>query len=147
MPAINWAFLCDYASLDASGKAYIIGIFEHIHVPSLPRRWPQLYVAMEIQTASKEDFKLSAMIGAPSGKAASKKIVIPFNSQKFGGRARKGFVSFAFFNTVFAEEGEYHIQLFLDDTLIHHLPLTVRLRKRKAIPQNVKPDPTPPTLS
>ena len=131
MPAINWAFLCDYASLDAAGKAYIIGIFEHIHVPSLPRRWPQLYVAMEIQTAGKEDFKISAMISAPSGKAASKKIVIPFNAKRFGSRARKGFVSFAFFNTVFEEEGEYHIQLYLNDTFIHHLPLRVRLRPKK----------------
>ncbi len=134
MPAINWAFLCDYASLDAAGKAYIIGIFEHIYVPKLPRRWPQLYVAMEIQTGGKEDFKLSAMISAPSGKAASKKVVIPFDSKRFGSRTRKGFVSFAFFNTVFDEEGEYHIQLYLNDTFIHHLPLTVRLRTIKKNP-------------
>ena len=138
MPAINWAFLCDYASLDASGKAYIIGIFEHVHVTSLPRRWPQLYVAMEIQTGGKEEFKLSAMISAPSGKPASKKIVIPFNAKRLGNRTRKGFVAFAFFNTMFEEEGEYHIQLYLNDTFIHHLPLTVRVRPKKVAAINPK---------
>ena len=145
MPAINWAFLCDYASVDAAGKAYIIGIFEYVNVPKLPRRWPQLYVAMEVQTAGNENFKLSAQISAPSGKEASKKIIIPYDAQKFGGRARKGFVSFAFFNTVFQEEGEYHIQLFLDDRLIHHLPLTIRLRQNKNTPPVTSPNPNLPS--
>jgi hypothetical protein len=53
-------------------------------------------------------------------------------------------VSFAFFNTVFQEEGEYHIQLFLDDRLIHHLPLTIRLRQNKKLPPATNPNPNPP---
>ena len=131
MPAINWAFLCDYASVDAAGKAYIIGIFEYVNLRSLPHRWPQIYVAMEMQTAGNESFELSAQITSPSGNETSKKIVIPFDSRKYGSKARKGIVTFAFLNTEFKEEGEYHIELFLNNTLIHFIPLTVRLRQPK----------------
>ena len=130
MPAINWAFLCDYASIDASGKAYIIGTFEYIRVPSLPRRWPQIYVAMEIQTGSSETFELSAVICSPSGKEISKKIIIPFKSTDFGNKVKKGFATFTFFNTNFTEEGEHHIQLYLNDTFIHNIPLTIRVRPK-----------------
>lgn len=143
MPAINWAFLCDYASIDASGKAYIIGTFEFIRLPSLPRRWPQIYVAMEIQTSSSETFELSAVISAPSGKELSKKIVIPFKSTAFGKKVKKGFATFAFFNTEFSEEGEHHIQLYLNDTFIHNIPLTIRLKPKRSTPpapaQNIQP--------
>ena len=36
MPVIRWAFLCDYACVDAAGKASIIGTFEYINVSKLP---------------------------------------------------------------------------------------------------------------
>ncbi len=139
MPAINWAFLCDYASVDAAGKAYIIGIFEYVNLRSLPHRWPQIYVAMEIQTTGNEIFNLSAQITAPSGKEASKKIIIPFDSKNYGNKARKGIVTFAFLNTEFTEEGEYHIELFLNDIPIHFIPLVIRLKPQNKNPNN--PDP------
>jgi len=144
MPVIKWAFLCDYASVDAAGKAYIIGTFEYINLPSLPRRWPQIYVALEIQTTSAENFELSAQITAPSGKETSKKIVIPFKSWALDDQTRKGFATFAFFNTIFSEEGEYHIELFLDDTCVHFIPLNIRVKpayKNQSSPDSNKPDP------
>ncbi len=107
MPVIKWAFLCDYACVDAAGKASIIGTFEYINVSKLPQRWPQLYVALEMQTTGAEDFEISAQISSPSGKEASKRIVIPFKTHPGNQQAHKGFVTFAFFSTLFEEEGEY----------------------------------------
>lgn len=130
MPVIRWAFLCDYACVDAAGKASIIGTFEYINVSQLPRRWPQMYVALEMQTSSEERFELSAQINAPSGKEASKRIVIPFKTRPGVQKPHKGFVTFAFFSTLFEEEGEYQIMLFLDGTPIHAIPLYVRLRPK-----------------
>jgi len=126
MPIIKWAFLCDYASVDPAGKAYIIGTFDHINFAKLPQRWPQLYVALEMQTGGEEQFELSAQITSPTGEETSKRINIPFRSTV--NQPRKGFVSFAFFNTEFVEEGEYHIELFLDGTSIHFIPLIIRLK-------------------
>ncbi len=130
MPVIRWAFLCDYACVDAAGKASIIGTFEYINVSKLPQRWPQLYVALEMQTNGAEAFELSAQISSPSGKDASKRIVIPFKARAGDQKAHKGFVTFAFFSTLFEEEGEYHIMLFLDGMPIHFIPLYVQLRPR-----------------
>lgn len=132
MPIIKWAFLCDYASVDAAGKAYIIGTFEYINLASLPQRWPQLYVALEMQTSGEEAFELSAQITSPSGKGASKRIVIPFKSISGDNHPRKGFVTFAFFSTLFDEKGEYHIELFLDGTPIHFIPLNIRVKPKIA---------------
>ncbi len=126
MPVIKWAFLCDYASVDQAGKAYIIGTFDSITAASLPQRWPQLYVALEMQTGGEEQFELSAQITSPSGEEASKRISIPFKSP--ASQSHKGFVTFAFFNTLFSEEDEYHIELFLDGTCIHFIPLRISLR-------------------
>jgi hypothetical protein len=137
MPVIKWAFLCDYASVDSAGKAYIIGTFEYVNLSKLPQRWPQLYVALEMQTSGNEEFELSAQITSPSGEAASKRINIPFKSPV--SHPRKGFVTFAFFNTTFSEEGEYHIELFLDGTCIHFIPLTVHLKSRDSTPPSVHP--------
>lgn len=134
MPVIKWAFLCDYASVDQAGKAYIIGTFDSITAASLPQRWPQLYVALEMQTGGEEQFELSAQITSPSGEEASKRINIPFRSTV--NQPRKGFVSFAFFNTEFTEEGEYHIELFLDGTSIHFIPLIIRLKAGGNPPPN-----------
>ncbi len=131
MPVIKWAFLCDYASVDPAGKAYIIGTFDHINFSRLPQRWPQLYVALEMQTGGEEQFELSAQITSPSGEEASRRINIPFKSP--ASQPRKGFVAFAFFNTLFTEAGEYHIELFLDGTCIHFIPLQVRLKPKQSL--------------
>ncbi|BBB47824.1 DUF6941 family protein [Pelolinea submarina] len=141
MPVIRWAFLCDYACVDAAGKASIIGTFEYINVSKLPQRWPQLYVALEMQTTGEEAFELSAQINSPSGKEASKRIVIPFKTRPGDQQAHKGFVTFAFFSTLLEEEGEYHIMLFLDGTPIHFIPLYIRHKPVAMNPSLVKPTP------
>jgi hypothetical protein len=87
MPIIKWAFLCDYASVDSAGKAYIIGTFDYIHLSHLPYRWPQVYVALEMQTSGEEQFELSAQITSPSGEEASKRIRSP-SSRSSPNRAR-----------------------------------------------------------
>jgi len=136
MPMIKWAFMCDYASVDPAGKAYIIGTFDSITASSLPQRWPQIYVALELQTSGEEEFELSAQITSPAGEEASKRINIPFKST--AAQPRKGFVTFAFFSTQFSEEGEYHIELFLDGTCIHFIPLRIRLKTNPSQPSSPK---------
>ena len=40
MPSRVWSHLCDYATIDASGKATIVGEFDNIYVPGLPIQYP-----------------------------------------------------------------------------------------------------------
>jgi hypothetical protein len=42
--AIDWAFICDYALIDASGKLSILGIFDRLFAANFPAAHPMLYV-------------------------------------------------------------------------------------------------------
>jgi hypothetical protein len=128
MPAINWAFLCDYAYVDASGKASIIGMFENIFVRHLPARHPQIYIAISTIIGKNENFKIGLILSSPSGKEVAKipqhDITPPPNAQD-----NKVVFAFGFFNTEFTETGEHSFEIFIGDTCVHSIPFTITLRK------------------
>jgi hypothetical protein len=131
MPTIDWVFLCDYAFVDASGKASIIGIFENINAPTLPTNHPQLYIALGSKMNPGENFDLSAILSSSSGKEIAKidpqKIAIPANAPGI----IKGVMCFGFYSVQFSETGEHHIEIFVDGNSIHSIPLNVAIIKRK----------------
>lgn len=131
MPSIDWAFLCDYAFVDVSGKASIIGMFENINTPTLPLSHPQMYIALGMKLIPGDSFEVSAKITSPSGHEISKvnptKVALPANAPQVG----KAIVSFGFYNTQFAETGEHHIEIFLDENSIHFIPININLITRK----------------
>lgn len=131
MPSIDWAFLCDYAFVDASGKASIIGIFENINAVSLPTNHNQMYIALGLKLAPGDSFEVSSKITSPVGKEIAqidpKKISIPANAPGVG----KAVVCFGFYGTEFAETGEHHIEIFLNGNSVHFIPVNVFLIARK----------------
>ena len=128
MPTIDWAFLCDYAFVDASGKASIIGVFENINTPQLPKNHNQMYVALGMKLIPGDNFELSSKISSPTGREISKinaqKIIIPANTPGAG----KAVVCFAFYGVQITETGEHHIEIFINDNSVHVIPVNVTLQ-------------------
>lgn len=127
MPTIDWAFLCDYAFVDASGKSSIIGIFENINARSLPTTHSQMYIALGMKLNPGDNFEVSSKITSPTGKEIAQvnpqRITIPANAPGVG----KGVVAFGFYGTKFSETGEHHIEIFLDGNSIHFIPVNINL--------------------
>jgi hypothetical protein len=131
MPSIDWAFLCDYAFVDTSGKASIIGVFENINALNLPMTHAQMYVALGMKLVPGDNFEVSAKVTSPAGKEITQvnpqRISIPANALGTG----KGVIAFGFYGTQFSETGEHHIEIFLDGNSIHFIPINVALITRK----------------
>ena len=125
MVAITWSFLCDYAYADEKGRASIIRTFTFIHARQLPIRYPQLYLALEISCGKGEPFSLGALISSPSGKPIAKVEVKHNGAGGAGGALEKSFLPIGFFNLQFTEAGEHHIEILVNGTSVHFLPLMV----------------------
>jgi hypothetical protein len=130
MPSLDWAFLCDYAFVDASGKASIIGVFENISTLQLPMSHAQMYVALGMKLAPGDNFEVSAKVTSPAGQEIAQvnpqRVSIPTNAPGVG----KGVIAFGFYGTKFSETGEHHIEIFLDGNSIHFIPINVTLITR-----------------
>ncbi len=137
MVSINWSFLCDYAFVDEKGRASIIRTFTFIHTKQLPLRYPQLYLALEILSDKGENFSLGAVITSPSGKIIAKIDINHKGSGVIEGTAEKSILPIGFFNLHFTEPGEHHIEILVNGTSVHYLPLMIISdQKEQALPTN-----------
>lgn len=125
MVAINWSFLCDFAFVDEKGRASIIRTFTFINAMHLPFRYPQLYLALEILSGKGESFSLGAMITSPSGRNIAKINIDHKGSGIAEGEAEKSILPIGFFNLQFSEPGEHHIEILVNGTSVHYLPLMI----------------------
>lgn len=138
MPAINWSFLCDYAFVDEKGRASIIRTFTFIHAPRMPIRYPQLYLALEILSCKGETYSLGAVITSPSGRTIAKIEINHKGSGQIEGAVEKSILPIGFFNLQFSEPGEHHIEILVNGTSVHYLPLMI-ISEQKAQPVAAAP--------
>jgi len=138
MPAINWTFLCDYAFVDANGRASIIHTFTFIRGPRLPFRYPQMFLALEYMADMGETFTIGAAITAPSGKQVAK-VALKKNAHKEQeGRMQKGVLPLGFYNVRFEEKGEHHVEIFINERAVHFLPLMIHVHTKTDLAGEVK---------
>lgn len=125
MPAINWSFICDYAFVDEKGRASIIRTFSFIHAHHLPIRYPQLYLVLEVLSAKEETFTLGAAINSPSGETIAKIEINHKGNNQISTATEKIVLPIAFYSLQFSEPGEHHIEIFVNGTSVHFMPLMV----------------------
>ena len=123
MALINWAFLCDYAYADGPEKAYIIGTFENISLPSLPAVYPQMFVVFKAEMAADESCDFTVIITSPTNKELAREYRIS-PAPVDGGEAIQ---PIGFYNTEFSETGEHRITIFIDEISFQVIPFTVRI--------------------
>ena len=130
MPAINWSFLCDYAFADEKGRASIIRTFTFIRAPRLPFRYPQLFLALEFMAQRGESFSIGAVVTSPSGKQIAKVELNRKSQGEVNGQVEKGFLPLGFYNMHFEEAGEHHVEIFVNGSSVHYMPLMIMEEKK-----------------
>jgi len=86
---------------------------------------------MEYMADMSESFTIGAAISAPSGKQVAK---VQLKKKPQGdqiGRVQKGVLPLGFYNVRFEEEGEHHVEIFINDRAVHFLPLMIHVREQE----------------
>lgn len=63
----HWLHLTDHATLDARGKAILVGLFDRIFASHVPVAHPMCFVAFELGGPPKEQTKVRVQIQRPGG--------------------------------------------------------------------------------
>jgi len=130
MASINWVFLCDYAFVDAAGKASIIGMWEHINARQLPLVWPQMYIVMNILPDPTAETNIGVILSSPAGQEIAKIEGAKLkNPPTPSGILNRAVLTFGFFNTIFKEAGVHHIEIFINGVSIHSITFTILVPK------------------
>lgn len=125
MPVRIWTHLCDYANIDANGKASIIGEFDRIFAQTMPVGHPIFFVISKWNGLGNETFNHRVRILSPSGReiAASQEnhVTIPVTNNGEGNHITAD----AFLMIGFPEFGEYAVEILLNGNPVHILPLNI----------------------
>lgn len=132
MPSRVWSHLCDYATIDASGKPTIIGEFDNINVLGLPAEHPLFFVISKWNGYSGETFTHRVRVISPSGQeiAGSRETSVVIQGPPNGEGNHINVDSFMMFPL--QEFGEYAIEIILNGNPVHILPLRVNQIKNQA---------------
>ena len=128
MPSRVWSHICDYAAIDANGKAMIIGEFDRINAQSAPVQHLLFFVVIKWAGVDQETFTHRVRITDPNRNTVVEgqpHIVTIRGGEKGEGNhvSVEGFMM-----TVFKEFGEYSVEILLDDLPVHILPLYISQR-------------------
>ena len=125
MPSRVWSHICEYAAVDASGKATIIGEFDSIHTQGVPLKFPLLFAVVKWNGNDKETFTHQVRITSPSGKQVAisglTNVAIKGNVQGIGNHTNVD----GFMMIDLLELGEYAIEILLNGDPVHIMPLTI----------------------
>ena len=125
MPSRVWSHLCDYATIDASGKPTIIGDFDRINARSLPIQFPLFFVISKWAGYGGEYFTHRVRVMAPSGQQVAVTEEVGVTIRAIGEDDGNHVNIDSFMMIQLLEFGEYAIEILLDDNLVHILRLTV----------------------
>ncbi len=125
MPSRIWSHLCDYATVDASGKTTIVGEFDHIFAPSIPFGYPLLFVVSKWNGSQGESFTEQVKIMSPNRSEIAatpvNTVVIDKVTDGIGIHTAVN----AFMMVQLPKYGEYSIEILINNVPVHILPLYV----------------------
>lgn len=123
--SINYAFLCDQAFLSADGKLNVTGIFEEINTRSFPALHPQLFVVCQFSVDEKGSWPYVIKI---TQKDKGQVFSSPDNIMLTSTKPNEALGNiFQITQIKFDEEGEYEVEIYINNKLEKSLPL--RLKK------------------
>ena len=125
MPSRVWSHLCDYATIDARGKATIVGEFDNIFVQTLPIQYPLYFVISKWSGFGGESFTLAVKVVSPSGKVLAGSPESAVTMQPMANGEGIHINADSFMMQRFEEAGEYAIEILLNGDPVHILRLNV----------------------
>ena len=125
MPSRVWSHLCDYATIDASGKPTIVGDFDRINARSLPIQFPLFFVISKWNGYSGEYFTHRVRVVSPSGQEISSTEEVNVTIRAIGNSDGNHVNIDSFMMMQLQEFGEYAIEILLNGNPVHILRLNV----------------------
>jgi hypothetical protein len=126
MPIIKYAHICEYARADSGGTVTIIGIFDAIHVPTTPVRFPLLHVITNLFGQKGEEFTFATRIAGPAGNILQtvQPVRIRFEQENARVSQINGYIG-----TVFPAFGEYTVEILVDEVVVYAIPFQLIQRE------------------
>lgn len=125
MIKLTLALLCEYAFILQNGTLGIIGIFTGIQAKKSPAVRPTTALVIEFQPEEKKKYNVEITCKSPSGKVIGKQnSVLNGDSPK-----RKAGLIVNLNNLTLEEEGEYRIDIFVDENKVGDLPFNFEVVK------------------
>lgn len=125
-PDLQAALLCDDVRQERNGKFILIGLFDAIMVPSLPVRYPRLFMVTR-WCSGEGDFTQRSRILKPDGaNVLVEGQNIPVKLPNTEASATNVEI---FLNVEFQEEGTHWVEVLLDGDLKIRYPLRVSIVK------------------
>ena len=125
MPSRVWSHLCDYATVDGSGKPTIVGDFDNINVPNLPIQFPLFFVISKWNGYGGENFTHRVRVIAPSGQEIATSSQMNITIQAALNHEGNHINVDSFMMLTFYEFGEHAIEIMLNENPVNILPLSV----------------------
>lgn len=117
---LNFAHLCDMAFLSREGKLNVIGIFESIHAKQFPVKVPKMSLVINVKLdTGKHHFKIRML--KENSQDEIVKIEGDIDAKNTG---NVGFIN-EIINTNFPEEGNYNVEIWIDDEPIKKLEFNI----------------------
>ena len=125
---LQYAHICNYASIDNNGNANIMGIFSQINAISYPTNMSRFVVAVSLKSRlnTDKDFVFSVSIKSPDGKVQKPLVT----SLKNGGENNVMTVFAEINNYMFQTAGKYEVSIFMDDEMIKTISLNAMVVKK-----------------
>lgn len=119
---VGMAVLADYALFDQLGKLSVMGVFGQVNAPALPATHGRIIIAVVIRDLVGRH-KVTYQIVRPDGPGLlAQPPQIDIDAKPGGGDAQ---LLTEVGPVVFPVAGRYGVQVWLDDQLLHTIPLTV----------------------
>ncbi|MCD6429409.1 hypothetical protein J7L09_01810 [bacterium] len=116
---LNFLHICDYASICEGGKLSIIGIFKNINVKKLPAIHPQMFIVTNISLRKHGEFEEVIKIVNDQNQEirSPMRFKLNFPSKIKKKEAELGVIA-RVENLQFKKEGEYKVQVYINNDLI-----------------------------
>lgn len=126
MTKLTLALLCEYAFILQNGTLGIIGIFTGIQAKKTPAVRPTTALVIEFQPEEKKKYNVKITCKSPSGKDVIEKQTSILNGDS--PKRRAGLIV-NLNNLTLEEEGEYRIDIFVDENKVGDLPFNFEVVK------------------
>lgn len=124
---LEFAFLCDAATVDSSGKLNVLGIFDALGGEDFPVRFPRITVVVSCLGLPEErrDHSLNIRLLSPDGQDVLEPLALPVELPTGTARAR---MIGELLQVQFEEPGPYSFEVELDGRPLGSIPLKVTQR-------------------
>jgi hypothetical protein len=128
MSKLNFAFICEEAILDKNDTLNVRNPFSSVIAPSKPAIHKGASVVVNFITKDTNKHSLEIKIKSPS----KKDIIKPYKTDM--GPAQTDSASLGHILTIeqlkLEEEGEYSVEISVDNRILHHIPFYFNIIKR-----------------